>query len=307
MTNAKRLEGVLSPVVTPYTPDYEPDLPRLIAHCRWLLSQDCGLAVFGTNSEGNSLSVDERIELLEGLVDAGVDPKRMMPGTGCSALSDTVRLTKRATALGVAGPLVLPPFYYKGVSDEGLYRSFSEVIQRVGDAKLRMYLYHIPPVSQVPITLGLLERLLKEYPEQVAGVKDSSGDWSNTKAMLDAFPGFGVFAGSELFLLDTMRNGGAGCISATANINPAAIHRLFATWQNADADAQQAQLAELRKFVQSFPMIPALKQTVAHFNGHPGWARLRPPLVELTEAEAQGLISGLEQRGFTMPGLGKAA
>src|SRR5581483_2285058 len=182
-----RLEGLLSPVVTPFKPDLSVDAERLIKHCRWLLSQHCGLAVFGTNSEANSLGLDERLTLLERLVEAGIDPKRMMPGTGCCALPDSVRLTRRAVELGCAGVLMLPPFYYKGVSDEGLYRNFAEVIERVGDERLQLYLYHIPPVSQVPITLGLIERLLGKYPGIVAGVKDSSGDWSNTKAMLDAF------------------------------------------------------------------------------------------------------------------------
>ena len=135
--------------------------------------------------------------------------------------------------LGCGGVLMLPPFYYKGVSDDGLFRSFAEVIERVGDARLRVYVYHIPPVAQVPITLGLVERLLKAYPTQIAGMKDSGGDWSNTKAFLDAFAksGFDVFAGSETFLLQNMRNGGAGCISATANVHPGPIARLFDTWR----------------------------------------------------------------------------
>jgi 4-hydroxy-tetrahydrodipicolinate synthase len=214
----ERMQGVLSPVVTPFTADYQPDSSRFVRHCTWLLSQDVGLAVFGTNSEGNSLSVSEKIRLLDQLVAAGVPASRMMPGTGACALGDTVELTRHAVKLGAGGVLMLPPFYYKGLSDEGLFRSFSEVIQRVGDSRLRIYLYHIPPVAQVPITLTLIERLLKEYPGAIAGVKDSSGDWSNTKAMLDQFQphGFDVFCGSESFLLDTMRGGGAGCISATA-------------------------------------------------------------------------------------------
>jgi 4-hydroxy-tetrahydrodipicolinate synthase len=163
-----RIKGVLSPVVTPFNEDLSPDAERFIRHCKWLVSQRVGLAVFGTNSEANSLSANERIALLEALVNAGVDPKRMMPGTGCCALSDSVRLSEHAVKLGVAGVLMLPPFYYKGVSDEGLYRNFSEVVQRVGDSRLRIYLYHIPPVSQVPITLGLIERLLKAYPGTIA-------------------------------------------------------------------------------------------------------------------------------------------
>src|SRR5262245_31976629 len=239
-----RIRGVLSPVVTPFTPDLAPDPARFVRHCRWLQSQGVGLAVFGTNSEANSLSVEERMDLLDRAIGAGLDPGRMMPGTGCCALPDSVRLSAHAAKLGCAGVLMLPPFYYKGVSDDGLFRSFAEVIERVGDRRLRVYLYHIPPVAQVGISLGLIERLLRAYPGQVAGIKDSSGDWGNTKAVLDAFAaeGFDVFPGSETFLLAGMRGGGAGCISATANVNPAAIARLYATWQGADADAQQRRL-----------------------------------------------------------------
>jgi len=175
-----RITGVLSPVVTPFKADLTPDPDRFIRQCRWLLGQDVGLAVFGTNSEANSLSTEEKVELLDRLVGAGVDPGRMMPGTGCCALTDSVRLTAHAMKLGCGGVLMLPPFYYKGVSDDGLFRSFAEVIERVGDRRLRIYLYHIPSVSQVGITLPLIERLLKAYPGVVAGAKDSSGDWNNT-------------------------------------------------------------------------------------------------------------------------------
>src|SRR6476646_4040075 len=213
---SQRIRGVLAPVVTPFKQDLSPDSQRFIAHCRWLLSQNCGLAVFGTNSEANSLAVEERAMLLEELVAAGVDPARMMPGTGCCSIMETVRLTPQAVGHGCAGVLMLPPFYYKDVSEEGLYRYFSEVVQRVGDARLRIYLYHIPPIAIVGITPGLVERLLKAYPIAIAGMKDSSGDWNNTKTFLDACaesdrpvgdstwraqPRFDVFVGSESFLL----------------------------------------------------------------------------------------------------------
>ncbi len=302
MNDSKRIRGVLAPVVTPFHSDLSPDPERLLGQCRWLLGNGCnGLAVFGTNSEANSLSVEERLELLERLVEGGIEPGALMPGTGCCALSDSVRLTAKAVELGCAGVLMLPPFYYKGVGDEGLYRNFAEVIGRVGDARLRIYLYHIPPVSQVPITLGLIERLLKDFPGTVAGVKDSSGDWSNTKAMLDAFPEFDVFAGNELVLLENMRNGGAGCITATGNVNPGAIQRLFAGWQSAEAEAMQAEVNDFRQAVQQYPMIPALKWIVAHFSNDPAWRTLRPPLEQLTEEQAAALMAELERRAFDMP------
>ena len=306
ISKVKRIEGVLSPVITPFRKDYSPDEERFVRHCRWLLKNGCaGLAIFGTNSEANSMSVGEKRRLLEALVIGGVSPASLMPGTGHCALADSIELTRAAVELGCAGVLMLPPFYYKGVSDEGLYRNFAEVIERVGDERLQLYLYHIPPVSQVAITLGLIERLLSKYPGIVAGVKDSSGDWSNTKAMLDAFAkeGFDVFAGSEVFLLDNMRHGGKGCITATGNVNPGAIDRLYKNWRSPDADKLQAGISATRKIVQKQPMIPALKATVAHFGNDVGWKTCRPPLVELTAAQEEELIRDLKGVGFTMPGL----
>jgi len=300
-----RITGVLSPVVTPFKPDLTPDPERFARQCRWLLSQDVGLAVFGTNSEANSLSTDEKVELLDRLVGAGVDPGRMMPGTGCCALTDSVRLTAHAMKLGCGGVLMLPPFYYKGVSDDGLFKNFAEIIERVGDRRLRIYLYNIPPVSQVAITLPLIERLLKAYPGIIAGAKDSSGDWNNTQAYLDNFAkqGFDVFPGSETFLLQGMRHGGVGCISATANVNPGAIARLFATWQATGADKQQERLNEIRGIFAKYPMIPALKAAIAHYGGDPSWATVRPPLVELTREQKAALAADLDSAGFSMPGL----
>jgi 4-hydroxy-tetrahydrodipicolinate synthase len=306
MTDTKRMRGVLSPVVTPFKADLAPDKERFVAHCKWLLSQNCGLAIFGTNSEANSLSLAERMTLLEAAIEAGLDPSRMMPGTGCCSFTESVTLTAEAVRHGCAGVLMLPPFYYKGVGDEGLYRYYSEVIQRVGDSRLRIYLYHIPPVAVVGITPALVERLLKAYPTAIAGMKDSSGDWNNTKTFLDAFAkaGFAVFAGSESFLLQNMRNGGAGTISATANVNPAAIHKLYSEWQKADADQQQDRLNRTRETLgKKYLMIAALKQAIAIYADDPAWVRLRPPLVELAAEQAQTLAAELTQIGFTMPGL----
>ena len=300
-----RIRGVLSPVVTPFDRELRPDAARLIRHCRWLLDQGVGLAVFGTNSEANSMAVAEKLALLEALVEAGLPPTRMMPGTGCCALTDTVELTRAAVRHGCAGVLMLPPFYYKGVSDEGLFRSYAEVIERVGDRRLRVYLYHIPQISQVPISLGLIERLLKAYPGTIAGVKDSSGDWSNTSAMLERFQphGFDVFAGSDSFLLATLRGGGAGCITATGNVNPGPIARLAREWRQPDAEAQQAALNAIRGIFQRLPMIPALKAAIAHYSDDANWATVRPPLVALDDDQRPALVSALDAAGFAMPGI----
>jgi 4-hydroxy-tetrahydrodipicolinate synthase len=327
---SQRIRGVLAPVVTPFKADLSPDCERFIRHCQWLLSQHCGLAVFGTNSEANSMSVEERMKLLDALVAAGIDPSRMMPGTGCCSITETVELTAQAVKHGCAGVLMLPPFYYKAVSEEGLYRYFSEVVQRVGDTRLKIYLYHIPLVAIVGVTPKLVERLLKAYPNAIAGMKDSSGDWNNTKTFLDAFAvragravsGFDVFVGSESFLLANMRNGGVGTISATANVNPAAIHKLYekcsgvrrgnrtalaaASASTTELDDQQAQLNVVREIFSNsrFPsMIAALKQAIAFYADDPAWRTVRPPLVELTPDQAKTLAAELKATGFTMPGI----
>jgi 4-hydroxy-tetrahydrodipicolinate synthase len=306
MQNQNRISGVLAPALTPFGRDLAPDTARCLRHCQWLLANGCsGLAVFGTTSEANSMSVGEKLDLLQALISGGVPAAALMPGTGQCAFTDSVSLTRRAVELGCGGVLMLPPFYYKGVSDEGLYRYFAEVIERVGDARLHLYLYHIPPVSQVPISLALIERLLKNYTGVVAGAKDSSGDWHNTLAMLNAFAtsGFDVFTGSETLLLDNLRHGGRGCITATGNINPGPIDQLYRRWRSADADQVQAGISALRTIVQKWPMIPALKAIVAHFGKDPQWRRLRPPLVELEPAQEQSLIAELLSVNFYMPGL----
>ncbi|NIC07144.1 dihydrodipicolinate synthase family protein [Billgrantia bachuensis] len=299
---------VWSPVITPFGADLAPEPRRFVSHCRWLASHGVGLAVFGTNSEANSMTVAEKQGLLGALVEGDVDPARLMPGTGHCAIGDSVALTREAVAAGCAGVLMLPPFYYKGVSDEGLFRYYSEVIERVGDSRLRVYLYHIPPVAQVPLSLALVERLRSAFPDTIAGIKDSGGDWAHTQALIERFggDGFAVYAGSERFLLDTLRAGGAGCISATANVNPAAIAGLAANWQADDADERQQGLNTLRDLFERYPLIPAMKAATAHFSAAADWRRVRPPLVELDEKRAGSLFAALEAMGFRMAGLGEA-
>ncbi|MDX1499775.1 MAG: dihydrodipicolinate synthase family protein [Woeseiaceae bacterium] len=297
MHESATMPGVLAPVVTPFGADLEPDSGRLIAHCRWLARQGCGLAAFGTNSEANSLSVAERMTLLDELVAAGLDPGSMLPGTGTCALPDTVALTRHAVGHGVRGVLMLPPFYYKGVDDEGLYRGFSEVIERVGDDRLRIYLYHIPQLSGVPIGIDLIGRLCDAFPGIVAGMKDSSGEPANLARVLGAFPGFRLYAGTELLLTDNLRLGGVGCISATANINPGAIVEQYRHWQDDAGPGQQA-LDAVRRSVQRYPMIAALKHVIAHYRDDTEWRRLRPPLTSLAALDGAALIAELEAVQF---------
>jgi len=261
--------------------------------------------MFGTNSEGNSLAPDERIDLLAAVVDAGLPPYRMLPGTGSCSLTDAVRLTQMATKAGCAGVLMLPPFYYKNVTDEGLFSFYSEVIERVAEPTLRIYLYHIPPVAAVGISHDLVERLLKRYPKVIAGIKDTGGDWNYTVNMIDRFSsdGFDVFAGTETILLDTMRAGGAGCISATANVNPVSIVRLFDTWQAPDALQQQETLNALRLCFSQFPLIAAMKSAISWATGDRNWLTMRSPLQSLDDVQRPLLELKLRDINFSMDGL----
>lgn len=299
-TTHSSLGGVLAPLLTPFGADLAPDSVRFVILARILMDQGLGLAPFGTTSEGNSLSVDEKIALLDTLVEAGLDPGRMMPGTGCCALSDSVRLSAYAVSRGCGGVLTLPPFYYKAVSEDGLFRSFAEVIERVGDSRLRVYLYHFPQQSQIPITLSLIERLLAAYPGVVVGAKDSSGDFANMEAMCTRFPGFQVFSGTERLILPVMRVGGAGCISANANIHGAAMLELARRWREPEAEALQTELESFRAVMEGVPLIAALKAVTARRFGDDGWRRVRPPLMELPTDKEAGLIERLQAAGVAV-------
>jgi 4-hydroxy-tetrahydrodipicolinate synthase len=298
---AQPFRGVLVPVLTPFTASGEPDAGRFISFCRWLLDQGAGgLAIFGTTSEANSMAPAERMALLDRLVEAGIPAEKLMPGTGACAMTDAVTLVRHAVGHGCGGVLMLPPFYYKPVSDDGIFAFVSGVVDKVGSPALRVYLYHIPPVAVVGYSLDLVGRFIQAYPQTVVGLKDSSGDWGNTVALLDRYPGFAVFPGSEVFLLDALRRGGAGCITATGNINAAGIAKLYANWQGPQADALQAEITTVRKTMQAYPMVPALKQVVAHFHGDPAWAAVRPPMLPLDQAQAAALIADLAKIGFAL-------
>jgi 4-hydroxy-tetrahydrodipicolinate synthase len=293
--------GVLVPVLTPFTPGGDPDSGRFVAFCRWLLDQGAGgLAIFGTTSEANSMSPGERMELLDRLIEAGVPAQKLMPGTGACAMTDAVTLVRHAVDRGCGGVLMLPPFYYKGVSDDGIFAFISGVIDKVGSPTLKLFLYHIPPMAVVGFSLDLVGRLIRAYPETVVGLKDSSGDWGNTAALLDRYPGFAVFPGSEVFLLDGLRKGAVGCITASGNVNVPGIKKVYDNWRGPQADALQAEITTLRNALQAYPMVPALKRIVAHYHNDPNWAAVRPPLVPLTQAQSAALIADLGKLGFTL-------
>ncbi len=294
----QRPKGVFAAALTPLDGELRPDFQRLVAHYQWLLNQGCdGIVSLGTTGEANSFSVDEREEMLDHLAAAGL-ADRLIVGTGCCAFTDTLRLTRKALAIGAAGVLVLPPFYYKGVSEEGLFASFAEVIERVGDENLRLYIYHFPKMTALEISLGLIERLITAYPQTVVGLKNSSGDWQNMKAMLEAFPGFDVFAGSEEFLLPTLRLGGPGCMSATVNVLAPETAAVYARQEEGLVDDLQADLTRLRLAIQAFPAIGALKEILAQESAAMDWLNIRPPLMRLKTDQRDALFQALRDAGY---------
>ncbi len=269
--------GVLPAVLTPFDAELEPDPARLASLCWWLLDEGCdGLLLFGTTGQGNSLTVGERRFLLEKVKKAGLPAEKLMIGAGACAVKDAVELSRAAVEAGAGAVLLLPPFYYKEPSLDGLFAFYSQVIEKIGSDKLRVYLYHIPPISHVGIPLALVERLLAAYPGTVAGIKDSGGDFAHTRALIEAFPGFGVFAGSERYLLDTLRAGGAGCITAIGNLLAGPICRVAQLWrqgaEDGELDGAQAATAFLREILKDFsPLVPALHAAQAAYRGDPGF------------------------------------
>jgi 4-hydroxy-tetrahydrodipicolinate synthase len=294
--------GVNAAVLSAMNADLSIDLDRTAAHCRWLLANGCdGLGVLGTTGEANSIGISERLAMMEGLVAAGIPAARLLPGTGVPALTDTVLLTRRAAELGCPGVLVLPPFFYKNPSDDGLFAYFSEVIQRVGTGT-KIYLYHFPQQSAVPFSLSLIERLLKAYPGVVKGAKDSSGDFPNMKAMADNFAkdGFEVYSGADNLLQDVLKAGGAGCITAAANVTSAVNAQVCANWNNEAGTAAQATLSALRAAVTSAPLIPGLKSLKARHAGDAAWTNIRPPHLKLTAEQEARLFATFDACGVTL-------
>lgn len=292
--NNQPFSGVMAPLLTPFSDDGAVATTLYVEHALRVLEDGCtGLVPFGTTSEATSLSSAERMAGLEALVDAGIDPKIIMPGTGLCALPETIELTRHAVSLGCGGVLLLPPFYYKAASDDGLFAAVEKVIEGVASDALRIYLYHIPPIAQVGYSTNLLVRLRDAYPDIVVGTKDSSGDWDNTAATLKALPGFGTFVGSETFLLQNMKGGGVGCITATANINPAPIRALYDNWQGEEADALDSAVKSYREKLQAFPVIPAMKAFLAYRLNEPRWNNLRAPLEQLEKAQSEAFLATL--------------
>ena len=294
--------GVNAAVLTPMTADLAVDLDRMAAHCRWLLSNGCdGLGILGTTGEANSLGVSERLALMEGLVERGISPAKLLPGIGTPAITDTVLLARRAAELGCPGVLALPPFFYKNPSEDGLFAFFSEVVQRTGGLP-KLYLYHFPAQSAVPITVSLIERLLRALPGAVRGIKDSSGDFANTRAYVDHFAQdrFEVYCADDGHLLQHLAAGGAGCITAASNVTSVVNARVYAGRDGIAGAEAQAVLTALRRAVTSQALIPGLKALVARHTGDTAWRHMRPPHLPLPAEAKARLFAAFDACGAPM-------
>ena len=296
-TSSKEARGVYAASLTPMTAAGEPDVEAFLAHSRWLLAEGCnGLGILGTTGEANSLPLTSRIELIAAAA-AKFPPEKLMPGTGSSALADAIVLTEVAVAAGAYNVLVLPPFYYKPASEEGIYRFFARLIEAVGDGRLRIFLYNFPQLTGFSFSVAFVGRLVTAFPEVIAGMKDSSGDYAHMEAIAKAFPSFAMFAGTEKFLLPILRAGGVGCITATANATARLCQDVYTGWRTSDAklEAAQARLSAARTALEAFPMVPVMKSFTAMRTGDKRWLNMLPPNVPLAPADEAKLATVLAQ------------
>jgi len=288
---AKPPRGVVAPILTPFNDDLSIATDLYVEHAHRLFGQGCAaIAPFGTTGEALSVGIDERIAAVTALVNSGIDPGRMIPGTGLTNVADTARLSRACLDMGCAAVMTLPPFYFKGVTEEGLYEYFAWLIEAIGD-DARLFLYHIPPIAVVGIPPSLAVQLRADFPEQVVGIKDSSGDWENTRALLD-IEGLIVYPGSELPLLDALELGAPGCISATANLNAAAIAAVIAAYDSGDTELARSLHEDVKRFrmaVQDYAPIPAQKRLLSIAIGDQRWANVRPPLEIMPEETGREL------------------
>lgn len=300
------IRGVFSAAATPLDGNLNPDHAALAAHCRQLLDDGChGVALLGSTGEANSFSLEERRVMLEAVVAAGVPAERLLPGTGLCALPETIALTRHALSLGVTTMVMLPPFYYKGVSDQGLLNAYRQVIDTLADDRLRVILYHIPPISQVPLSHDLIARLCALYPNTIAGVKDSGGQLDNMVSLAKTFPQLSILAGADPLLLPLLQQGGGGCITATSNLAARQLRIVFDRFADANVEdeikAAQARIVALREASNSFAQIPTIKAMLARRYNAPGWVHTRPPLVRLDDAQIGRLFAILDQLDMDQP------
>jgi 4-hydroxy-tetrahydrodipicolinate synthase len=293
--------GVFAASLTPMNADLSPDHGKVVAHSQWLLANGCdGVAPLGTTGEANSLSVAERLAIFDTFGKAGITGAQLIAGVGCCAIPDTVTLVKKALEIGAGGVLMLPPFYYKGPSEEGLFRAYAETIERIGDNSVSIYLYNFPQQVGFELPISLMKRLTEAFPGIVVGSKDSSGDWPRMERTLAEIPGFRLLPGSEEFLLAGLRKGAIGCISATTNVTAPEAQAVYANWQGVDADRLQTHLTRLRKAFEGTPAIAAMKALLALKTGDASWAHIRPPFLQLSAADIAGVIEKLDAAEFKL-------
>ncbi len=300
------IRGVFSAAATPINDDRSPNHAALAAHCRQLLDDGChGIALLGSTGEANSFSLNERRAMLEAVVASGIAPEALLPGTGLCALPETIELTRHALSLGVTKVVMLPPFYYKGVSDQGLFDAYCQVIDTLADDRLRIVLYHIPPISQIPLSHELIGRLCERYPGIIAGVKDSGGQLDNMATLAKTFPQLSILAGADPLLLPLLQQGGAGCITATSNLAARQLRVVFDKFDDksasAEVEAAQARIVALREASNSFAQIPTIKAMIARRYNAPFWANMRAPLVRLSDEQIGKLTPILDRVDAEQP------
>src|SRR3982751_753316 len=292
-SNIHAVQGLWCAMLTPIAPDGGVDHPRFVRHAQALLAQGVdGVAPFGTTGEGQSFSVKERSDGLAALLAGGIPPERVVAATGCAALTETIALSRESVQAGCAGCLVLPPFFFKGMSDDGLYAWYARVIEAVADARLRVFLYHIPQHSGIPLSVDLVARLASAFPGVVAGVKDSEGNWANTSALLERVPNLAILVGHEPHLPRLLRAGGAGTICGVANAYPEIVRALLSP---SVTPADEERIATFISILFEYPFLPAFKAILAAQTAEPGWRPVRPPWLDLPEAARQQLLGALEK------------
>ena len=298
----KRCAGVNVAMLTPLHDSGAIDAQGLAALAGWLLANGSdGLVLFGTTGEATSFSLEERENALDELLSRGVPAGRLMVGTGCCAVPDTVRLSRHAVDRGCAGVLMVPPFYFKDVTDEGLYSAYAAVIDGVAHADLRIYLYNIPQISGVSVSKGLIGRLLKSYPAQIAGIKDSSGNLENMLDMIGRFPELAVLSGDDHFLLPLLQAGGVGAVSALGNLTPKPLHAICASWRDDETDLQRMQGAVKYLWADvllQYPVTEGLKEILAAKTENVRWLNMRPPLSRLTQKQRESLVRAFDASIF---------
>lgn len=298
----KLIKGLIAPILTPFDNNLNVDQSMYNDLAKSLMDNGCsGLAPFGTTGEALSVGNKERMNAIEGLVKSGIDPNKLIPGTGLCNLPDTIEITKHAIDLKCQGVMTLPPFYFKGMSDTGLYNYFEKLIEGVDDNRLKIYLYHIPQVCGVGLSIDLVQKLKSSFPETIVGIKDSSGVWENTEALLK-IKDLIVYPGAELPVIEAIKLGAPGCISATANLNSKDIADVIAFCHSGrwdEAEALQKKVKSVRLLFQDYAPIPAQKALLAMQTNNPLWNNLRPPFQQISKEKSTELANTLrDQFGF---------